>query len=114
MTMLGAKRALEEMLARGRAYVTVPTVEDIQTLTSELTDAGVAARLLPNHPTLDVKAIRERLALSQEQFALRFGLDVATVRNWETGRRQPGRAAHSYLRVIAREPAMVEDALADV
>ena len=58
-----------------------------------------------------MKAIREGLALSQEQFALRYALDVDAVRNWERGRRQPDRAARSYLRVIAREPALVAEAL---
>ena len=111
MTMLGAKRALEEMLERGSTYVAVPTVEDQARLVGDLAAAGIAAKELTDPPTLDVQAIRKRLGLSQEQFALRFGLDVATLRNWETGRRQPDQAARSYLRVIAREPAMVEDAL---
>ena len=46
MTLLGAKRALEEMLASGRASVAVPTVEDAGMLVSELADAGVAAKVL--------------------------------------------------------------------
>ncbi|HEX2528266.1 MAG TPA: helix-turn-helix domain-containing protein [Geminicoccus sp.] len=111
MTLLGAKRALEEMLASGRAFVAVPTVEDADVLMSELAAAGVAAKVLAKEPSVDVKAIRERLSLSQEQFALRYGLDVDAVRNWERGRRQPDRAARSYLRVLAREPALVAEAL---
>jgi hypothetical protein len=47
MTLLGAKRAPEEMLASGRAIVAVPTVEDdADMLMSELAAAGVAAKVL--------------------------------------------------------------------
>jgi len=111
MTLLGAKRAMEDMLAHGRTFVAVPVVEDVALLVAELAETGVTARKLGDEEAVDVKAIRERLALTQEQFALRLGLDVDAVRNWEHGRRKPDRAARSYLRVIAREPALVEDAL---
>ena len=36
---------------------------------------------------VDVKAIRQRLGLSQEAFALRFGFSPASVRDWEQHRR---------------------------
>ena len=42
--------------------------------------------------------------LTQEQFALRYGLDVDAVQNWEQGRYQPDRATLAYLRVIERQP----------
>ena len=35
---------------------------------------------------VDVSAIRRRMNLSQAKFAERFGLSVATVRDWEQGR----------------------------
>ncbi len=56
--------------------------------------------------------MRERLGLSQEQFALNYGLDVNALRNWEHGRREPDTAAKSYLTLIDREPAQVAKALA--
>ncbi len=58
------------------------------------------------HP-LDVAAIRGALALSQSDFASRFGLAVATVRDWEQGRRIPDRAARVLLGVIRQEPETV-------
>ena len=61
---------------------------------------------------VDVKAIRERLGLSQEEFALRFGFSVGTVRHWEQGRRQPEGPARAYLKVIHRDHEAVERALA--
>jgi putative transcriptional regulator len=61
--------------------------------------------------TIDVAAIRKRLRLSQDQFARRFALSVATVRDWEQGRRQPDRIARNLLRVIDHAPETVERAL---
>jgi len=37
----------------------------------------------------NVRAIRQRLGLSQEQFAARFGFSVETIRNYEQGHRRP-------------------------
>lgn len=60
---------------------------------------------------IDVKAVRERLGLTQEQFALRYGLDLNSLQNWETKRRRPDAAARSYLRVIERLPERTSEAL---
>ena len=38
---------------------------------------------------IDVKELREKLDLTQEAFADTFGFNLATVRNWEQGKRQP-------------------------
>ncbi len=61
-----------------------------------------------------VRDLREKIGLSQEGFALAYGLDVDAVRNWEQGRRAPDRAARSYLQVIARAPQRVAALLAGV
>ena len=55
---------------------------------------------------------RERLGLSQDDFAVEFGLDVATVRNWEQGRSEPDKAARTALWTIATHPDAVRAALA--
>ncbi len=60
----------------------------------------------------DVAAIRKELKLSQEKFAARFRLSVATVRDWEQGRRTPDASANNYLLVIKYSPKAVEKALA--
>ena len=57
----------------------------------------------------DVRAIRERYALSQPKFAALMGISVATLRNWEQGRRQPEGSARVLLRVVARHPDAVLD-----
>lgn len=60
---------------------------------------------------VDVKAIRMRLGMTQDQFAGTFGFTLHAVRNWEQGKRTPEGAARVLLMVIAREPAAVVRAL---
>ena len=60
---------------------------------------------------VNVKAMRTRLGLTQAEFAMRYNLSVARVRDWEQGRSQPDGAMRAYLRVIEREPQAVERAL---
>ncbi|HUV12165.1 MAG TPA: NadS family protein [Acidobacteriota bacterium] len=61
----------------------------------------------------DVKKIRERLSLSQTEFALMIGVSVATLRNWEQGRRVPEGPARALLKVAAERPDALVDALSD-
>lgn len=59
-------------------------------------------------------ARRARVAtgLSQSAFAARYGIPVASLRDWEQGRRLPDAATRSYLKVIAKLPDAVAAALA--
>ena len=59
----------------------------------------------------DVKTIRASLHQSQVEFALMIGVSVATLRNWEQGRRVPEGPARALLMVAARNPAAVSEAL---
>ena len=79
-------------------------------LATELAAAGVRVSSIARD-AVDVKAIRERLELTREQFALHYGLKLDAVRNWEHGRRKPDTAAQSYLRAIENDPAALEAAL---
>ena len=62
-------------------------------------------------PEIDVRAIRGRLGMTQQEFAVSFGFSVNTVRHWEQGRRVPEGPTRAYLMVIAREPKAVQKAL---
>ena len=62
--------------------------------------------------TVDVKAIRKRLGLTQVAFAQRYGFELSSIRNWEQGRRQPEGPARLLLLVIDKEPEAVHRALA--
>ena len=103
LTLLKAKRVVEAAIDAGHATVCVPTVEDLCALAADLQRAGLDVKKVACEP-VDVRSIRETLGLTQEQFALRFNLDVDTVRNWEQKRHAPDRASMSYLRVIAKLP----------
>ena len=61
---------------------------------------------------VDIKAIRQRMGLSQVMFAQQFGFSVSTLRNWEQGKRRPDPAVRAYLRVIEKAPDTVRAALA--
>ena len=103
LSLLRAKRTIEFAMEHGLAHVLLPAVEDVVALVGDLRKAGFRATRLAIE-AVDVKAIRENLGLSQEQFATRFNLDLQTVQNWEQGRYTPERAGANYLRVIARLP----------
>jgi putative transcriptional regulator len=60
---------------------------------------------------IDVKAMRKKMQLSQDQFAYRYGFTLARIRDWEQGRSNPDGAARAYLMVIEKEPKAVERAL---
>ncbi len=59
--------------------------------------------------TPDVRNIRDGYGLSQAEFAALLGISVATLRNWEQGRRAPEGPARVLLRVAARHPKAVWD-----
>jgi putative transcriptional regulator len=63
------------------------------------------------HQSVDVAALRGRMNLTQSEFANRFGLSAATLRDWEQKRRTPEAPARLYLRMIEKEPEAVLRAL---
>jgi len=69
-----------------------------------------ASRRLTFKPA-DVRKIRQRLGLSQSEFALLIGVSVSTLQNWEQGRRHPEGPARALLRVAETHPDAVRDAL---
>ena len=60
---------------------------------------------------LDFAALRQRIGMTQEQFAARFGVSVATLRHWERGDRKPQGPALVLLNVIQHNPKAVMQAL---
>jgi len=59
----------------------------------------------------DVKQVRRQLGVSQPEFAAMIGVSVATLRNWEQGRRVPEGPARALLRVASQNPGAVKRAL---
>jgi putative transcriptional regulator len=118
LPLLRAKRAIEAMLDDGAVFVELPLVEDVQQLAGELRAAGVVARPSIVRPAtggeadaVDVAALRQRLGMTQEQFARVFQIALPVVRNWEQGRNKPDGVATVMLRMIEAHPKEVEELL---
>lgn len=56
---------------------------------------------------LNVRAIREKTAMSQQRFCATFGISIGTLRHWEQGLRTPRGAARVLLKVVDRNPKAV-------
>jgi putative transcriptional regulator len=71
--------------------------------------ARVTVVLVPKR--VNVRRLRARYGLTQQQFAKQFGFTVSAVRDWEQGRRKPRGPARVLLTVIEKEPEAVVRAL---
>jgi len=60
---------------------------------------------------VDVKAVRAKIGMTQEQFAAMFGFSTSTLRHWERGDRTPQGPALVLLNVIEKNPSAVINAL---
>ena len=59
----------------------------------------------------EIRSVREKLKVSQNEFALMIGVSVRTLQNWEQGRRKPEGPAKALLRIALKNPTAVLDAL---
>ena len=72
---------------------------------------GIRTYSFPNIPKdMDVKTIRNKLGMTQEQFTS-FGFSLSAIRHWEAHRRTPEGSARALLMVIDRHPTMVLETL---
>jgi len=62
--------------------------------------------------TVDAKAVRRKLHLTQDEMATMLGTSSSGYKKWEQGQRQPSGAARTLLRIMEREPEAVLRALA--
>jgi putative transcriptional regulator len=91
--------------------------QDFDELVSSVRQAGRIRRkkMKPSrvfrYRASDIKKIREKLGKSQPEFALMIGVSVATLRNWEQGRRTPDGPARALLQIAAKNPDAVAEAL---
>ena len=61
---------------------------------------------------IDIKHVREKTGLTQQEFAATFGISLGTLRHWERGDRQPRGPALVLLNVLAKNPNAVLHTLA--
>lgn len=59
---------------------------------------------------ISARAVRENLNMSQSEFSRNFGIPLATLRNWEQGRRDMDATAEAYLKAISKFPNEVMSA----
>ena len=91
--------------------------ELFQQLAASLKEGGAILRgkKKPARSTIlnwpDAKAVREKLGLSQSQFAALIGISHRTLQNWEQGHRRPEGTARALLRVAESHPEAVLEAL---
>ena len=106
-----AHKAITALLIEPSVIVELPMLEDAKAFETEVEAHGAIAMRIEAPEEVDVRTVREKLGLSQETFAHRFGLDLSTVRNWEQKRSRPDTAARVLLRTIEKEPDAVTRAL---
>jgi len=105
-----AKKTIDGLVRGQKTFVEAPSVEDFDRLVRDLKKFGLELRCI-RHRKVDVKALRDRLNVTQEDFAGRYGLDVTTVRNWEQGRTTPDGPAAILLQMIERDPEKAAELL---
>ena len=59
-----------------------------------------------------IRKLRNRLGMSQQEFAAAFGIAASSIRQYEIGRHMPPPAVRAYLKVIEAEPEMVKRVVA--
>jgi putative transcriptional regulator len=92
--------------------VALPKIESAELLKAELEAAGFAVRIdMQEERKMDVKAVREALGITQEQFAARFRIGIDVLRNWEQHVNEPNAVARNMLELIARHPRRMQEML---
>ena len=93
--------------------------DDFSKLVSSIKEAGRIKRgeTAPSRSFMfepeDIKAIRSKLNMSQSEFAFMIGVSVATLQNWEQGRRTPEGPARALLKIAAENPEALLHALSN-
>lgn len=58
-------------------------------------------------PEICVRSVRQKLKMSQDDFASAFGFTLTQIRDWEQGRSRPLGALRAYLMLIEVAPERV-------
>lgn len=59
----------------------------------------------------EIRRLRNRLGMSQQEFAEAYGIPASNIRQYEIGRHMPPPAVRAYLKAISAEPDAVRQAL---
>ena len=58
----------------------------------------------------DIKVIRAKTGLSQQQFADKLNISPRTLQNWEQGTRNPTGATITLMRLLDKQPDLITEA----
>ena len=106
-----------ETLPRGNTdWAELDTMSDDEVMAAALSDPDAQpltpAQLARMRRVSRVKALRQRLGMTQEAFAEAFHLPITTLRDWEQRRSKPDAPARALLLAIERDPEAMKRLLA--
>lgn len=109
-TITVAHNSGDPPLNTGTDWAAVAALTDEQIHAAALADRD--AQPLPRDMrgltrVVNVKRLREKLAMTQEAFASTYRIPLGTLRDWEQRRKFPDAPARAYLVVIERNPKAV-------
>ena len=84
---------------------------EVEALSADEEHASTDDELSAARSSRRLKMIRKAQNLTQDGVSRLLNIPVATIRDWEQGRREPDAAALSLLRVLEREPEAVRRAM---
>jgi putative transcriptional regulator len=99
------------MKTKKMSPLAVAIAEGLQEAISYTTDEKVTGVNVVEVEVPDVKEIRLKLNMTQEQFSSTFRIPSGTVKGWEQKRRGMDATSAAFLRVIEKYPEQVKDAL---
>ncbi len=79
-------------------------LESVRDMGRHMRGEALAGARLREFPEPDVKAIRERIGLSQTRFAYLIGVKPKTLQNWEQHRVRPSGPARALLKIVEANP----------
>ena len=78
----------------------VQSLKEAKSISKGETQASRRFEVMPT----DVKAVREQIGLSQNEFARLMRVSVKTLQNWEQHRRNPTGPAAALLKIVSTAP----------
>jgi DNA-binding transcriptional regulator YiaG len=89
-------------------------IESTEVFALEMRTAGIAVRFrsvedrqLKEDFSVRLKNLRSRLGISQDEFAMRFSIDVKTLRGWEGGK-SADRGNRRLISMIEKNPELAD------
>lgn len=110
LTLRKSKHLIDAIVggSKEEAFI-LPRVEDPNEFQAELSKLGFDVSIVTPGHDVSVRRIREKLGLTQEQFAVLYRVELRSLQNYEAsetsgGRRKPSGLTAEYFAMIERFP----------